>query len=186
MHFSSCPSSEGWGPTWSMSSAAKWCTEWHWQAKEMSKSSFQLSSTKGKAAKLQNSKDAGEQEIQPGKMTTCEWNSWALHWGLPQTYFASKFTLCFFPAVFRSLWQVFLITFRRISIIRETRGCDITKITPVMANVYIYRWEKLTILGLLKISRASPHAYPQIIRMLDALPPSSIGASALLLTKASG
>ena len=44
--------------------------------------------------------------------------------------------------------------------------------TPVMANVCIYRWEKLTILGLLKISRASPHAYPQIIRMLDALPPS--------------
>lgn len=41
-----------------------------------------------------------------------------------------------------------------------------------MANVCIYRWEKLTILGLLEISRASPHAYPQIIRMLDALPPS--------------
>ena len=40
------------------------------------------------------------------------------------------------------------------------------------ANVCIYRWEKLTILGLLEISRASPHAYPQIIRMLDALPPS--------------
>lgn len=75
MHFSSCPSSEGWGPTWSMSSAAKWCTEWHWQAKENEQEfPFQLSSTKGKAAKTSNSKlrMQGSRKYSLGKMTRQE------------------------------------------------------------------------------------------------------------------
>lgn len=50
-----------------------------------------------------------------------------------------------------------------------------------MANVCFHRWEKLIILGLLKISTASPCAYPQITRMMGALPPFL-----LLLTDASG
>ena len=47
--------------------------------RKMSESSFQLSSTKGKAAKLQNSKDGGEQEIQPRENDSTRRNSWALH-----------------------------------------------------------------------------------------------------------
>lgn len=41
-----------------------------------------------------------------------------------------------------------------------------------MAKVCFHRWEELIILGLLKISRVAPCAFPQIFRMLCALPPS--------------
>mgnify|MGYP007088191716 CR=1 FL=1 len=59
----------------------------------MSKSYFQITSIKGKAAKIQNSKDAGELEIQHQENGSTRRSSWAIHGGLLGTSFATKFAL---------------------------------------------------------------------------------------------
>lgn len=92
--------------TRSMISTARWYTEWHWKAKENEQEllpAFFHQMEGCQNSKLEGCKGAGN--IASGKWLY-QGNSWAVRGGLPRTCFASKFALCFFPAIFRSLWQI--------------------------------------------------------------------------------